>query len=224
LAFSALQDEIFHQGGITSRTAEAMPELVRLAGQPSLKLRPEVLWLLAVCAGNTVGKIDGTWQEYRSGPGGATRLALLKHIDALVSLLGDPDRDVRRAAALILAAGRLLPEALRSQVRARVDQESDSPARAALLLTLHPILATQWDDVVGIFRSVSDPLIRWISATMIAKAGRGDIPGDVQEHLRSGVHGQQLVLWAQLDPDEVALYTILEDFLDLPDGELADDN
>ncbi|GLY74583.1 hypothetical protein [Actinoallomurus iriomotensis] len=121
-ALAELYGCVFHQGTVYSATVAAVPfltELARCAPEP----RDEFVWLL--------GMLSDPHHAYGSAFD-AVRAAIAAHADVLPPLLGDPDPQVRAAAAYALAQCAAPPAPLWD----RWAVEEDAEVRASLALAL----------------------------------------------------------------------------------------
>ncbi|MET9590583.1 HEAT repeat domain-containing protein [Streptomyces sp. NPDC006516] len=129
-ASSELLNLLFHQGGwVCSAASAALPFVLRLAATPQVPSRCAMLELVAMLAAEA-GRIEARFLD----PGWA--LAWKQALPELLSLLDDPEPEIRRAAADVLAVcdspGELvLPALLRCW-----EAEDDLATRLELVLSL----------------------------------------------------------------------------------------
>ncbi|MEU9111740.1 hypothetical protein AB0D04_08120 [Streptomyces sp. NPDC048483] len=170
----AALDELFsslcHQGTIYSATAAAVPFIARLAlDGPGSRL--PLLWLLH-------GAADGTGREYRQ-----VRRAVAAALPAVLGLVADEDRSVRRAMVWIVAACEDASLPLLPLLRARLEEEEDAEVRADLvtalgLLDVSPDIRSARNRAL---LSAPEPLVRTAAATDLLRTAPLPLPPDLVE-------------------------------------------
>jgi hypothetical protein len=156
-------DELFsslcHQGSVYSASVYAVPFLARIAAAGIGAAG--VLGLLGCIAKST--------NERALEVPGSARAAVAAQVDVLVSLLSDPDAEVRALTAWALAEGRS-PDRLVPALRARWDAETSLVVRATILRALSVL-----DGAAGIAADVvagpADAILRLVAAEACVAAG-----------------------------------------------------
>ncbi|MBN9743625.1 hypothetical protein DMP23_21525 [Amycolatopsis sp. A1MSW2902] len=125
-ALDGMEGAVHHQFDVYDCTVAALPFLLEAAATPGLPGRAGVLELVASIGG--VG-----WEVPNTGPAAEAARALAAAGPVLLSLLEDPDREVRRAVAGALPGCRDDLARVTSAVLARLPIESDAEVQVALV-------------------------------------------------------------------------------------------
>ncbi|GAB3143003.1 hypothetical protein GCM10027290_18630 [Micromonospora sonneratiae] len=170
-----LYGSVRHQGQTTAAGALAVPFLLRMAADPTVHHRDELLRLAADIARRNYWGREGrtelllvTDPEPRFDVSGylanwsieASRNAIAAHAASLIGLLRDPDPRVRGRAAYALAAALPGGDAITDALRARLSAETDATLQIGLVLAVaqHARELTQTDTALEWTRTLwSDP-------------------------------------------------------------------
>ncbi len=125
-ALDSMEGAVHHQLDVYDCTVAALPFLLEAAATPGLPGRAGVLGLVASIGG--VG-----WEVPSTGPAAEAARTLAAAGPVLLSLLEDPDREVRRAVAGALPGCRDDLARVTSAVLARLPVESDAEVQVALV-------------------------------------------------------------------------------------------
>jgi HEAT repeat protein len=148
-AQDCLDGAILHQGTIYSATPRVLPFLSRLAADPTVPERHEILQFLAAAARSAGYESDEDEEGEEDAYARQCAVELARAAPLCLELLADPDPEVRSAAgalaALLIPLQRVHPEETEGQfdrteiltaLRARLQAEESRQARAGLLEAL----------------------------------------------------------------------------------------
>jgi hypothetical protein len=192
-ALDAVRALTWRDGAIFQVTEHAVPFLLELAQTPEVLVRPPILQLLAFLHGGegpTLTAMRSGAEEGRGSPIQArltlegawaegTRAAVRRALPDYLSLLGDPDADVRIAAACLVTVFRdrdAEPE-VRQALTRRFSLEGDEVVRATVLGSLNVYLPSSMLEVYELALE-NDPslLVKREAAHSIAAVAREDTP------------------------------------------------
>ncbi|WP_134734083.1 hypothetical protein [Amycolatopsis nivea] len=125
-ALDGMEGAVHHQLDVYDCTVAALPFLLEAAATPGLPGRAGILGLVASIGG--VG-----WEVPNTGPAAEAARTLAAAGPGLLSLLEDPDREVRRAVAAALPGCRDDLARVTSAVLARLPVECDAEVQVALV-------------------------------------------------------------------------------------------
>jgi hypothetical protein len=170
-ALETLFTNIWHQGGVFTATAPAVPFLVDHAEHPGTGQRVDTLRLLYEIADNACLD-DAIGQSARS--------AVLDETPRLLRLLSDDDPEVSAFAAWLLAT---LPEKAKEyeQTLEPVAKAGHPVSKAGALFTLGKLRSEVAPAVAKQAAEDGDPLIRYVAALVLCSLDLGELqPGAVE--------------------------------------------
>jgi hypothetical protein len=149
-----LYGNIYHQGTVYPATPHAVPFLIKLAANPNVRPRADIVGLVGAIA--------------QSEPEGESHAAVAAGIDVYVRMLQESDRRLRLAAAHTLSAFPEHEERLSLLLRKAFEVESDSLSQAGMLLCLGQIGSSRAETTELLSHALADTMVHPVRAAAAA--------------------------------------------------------
>ncbi len=196
-ALSTLWSNVIHQGTVYSVTSYAVPFLLELLESPPVKGKAELLvYVAALGCGNSYHDVHqhlfqetGVFQEEMKQPEWheriqrevgwveAARLAVVAGTPVYLTLLDDPDPEIRSCAAYTLAVGKMRAEEIVPRLEDRLKVEPDEGVKASILLSLPCIGGSDCGPLIERYLDpVHGRLVRVAAALSLAQIAGERVP------------------------------------------------
>ncbi|MGW7429854.1 PBS lyase [Streptomyces sp. NPDC054861] len=200
VALDGMYGTVHHQGDVYDSTLACIPFLLELVADPAVQDRGGIVELLTSIGGIDLGadedldeldQLDAEDGEFIPAANYAmASAAVAAGADVFLSLVGDPDPEVRLAAPCALASMHPEPARVLTLLRERLTVECDTEVRLALVEAVgriarrHESLRAETVDWLGwLTRAAQAPGLRLAALAQLARCAPAEVPADVAEQV-----------------------------------------